>query len=324
MQCKPIGIFLSLVACLSTPAVSGAAQPYPTKPIRMVVPYPPGGSADAAARPIAQMLSERLGQSVLIDNRGGATGMIGAGIVAKAAPDGHTLLVSGSSEVALNVTLYERMAYDPVRDLAPVTLVAEMPTILVSHPSLPARSVNEYAALARARPGVLSYASGGAGTPMHFAGELMRIRLRIVLTHVPYKGTGPAVTELLGGQVPSGFVALVSAVSHIKAGKLHGIAVSSARRSSVLPQIPALSESLPGFDITQWNGVWVPAGTPKEVIARLNAEIVRIVRSEDFVLRMRELGSEARGTSASELAVFQKDEIEKYWRIVRDAGIVLN
>jgi tripartite-type tricarboxylate transporter receptor subunit TctC len=224
------------------PAVA-AAQSFPAKQIRFVTPYPAGGFADLTARPIGQKLSELWGQSVIVDNRPGASGMIGAELVTKSAPDGYTVLIGSLSEAALNVLLFRNMAYDPVRDLQPVTLATVAPLVMAVHPSLPVKSVKEFVALARSRPGALSYASIGNGTPHHFAGELMKTELHLDIAHVPYKGGGPALIDLMGGHVPVGFVALTSAIPNVKLRRLRALAITSLQRSSALPDLPTLDES---------------------------------------------------------------------------------
>ena len=299
-----------------------AAQAYPTRAVRFVIPYPAGGGTDITARPIAQKLSEIWGQQFIVDNRGGGNGMIGADIVAKSPPDGHTVLVSAASEMTMNVVLFRKMPYDPVRDFQPVTLATTTPAILLSHPSLPVKSVKELIALAKSRPGTLSYASVGHGTPQHFAGELMKHMVSIDWVHVPYKGAAPALVDLVGGHVPVGFVALLPAIPHARSGRLRPLAVTSAQRASGLSEVPTLAESgLPGFDIIQWFAVWVPAKTPKMIVDRLNGEIVKIVQSSDYKQRMTEAGTDAVGSSADHLGQLQKSEIEKYRKIGALAGI---
>lgn len=308
-------------ALLALAAATASAQTYPNKMIRIIVPYPPGGGADITARPIAQMLSERWGQPVVIENHGGASGMIGADMVAKAPPDGYTLLVSASAEVALNVALFPKMPYDPVRDFAPITLATVTPMALVVHSSVPITSLKEYIAIARAKPGSMTFGSVGSGTPHHFAGEWLKMQTMIDIVHVPYKGSGPLINDLLGGHSPSGFATLLPAMQHVKSGKLRALAVTTQKRVPLLPDVPALAETLPGFDISQWNAVWAPAATPKDVLDKLSAEITRIVQSPDYKARMSEQGSEAIGNSPSELASFQRAEIDKYRMIAEQANI---
>ena len=317
----PLTIQRICAALLALAAATVSAQTYPNRAIRIVVPYPPGGGADITARPIAQMLSERWGQPVVIENHGGASGMIGADIVAKAPPDGYTLMVSASSEVALNVAVFPKMPYDPVKDFAPITLATVTPMALVVHSSVPATSLKEYLAIARAKPGSMTFGSTGSGTPHHFAGEWLKMLTQIDIVHVPYKGSGPLINDLLGGHAPSGFATLLPAMQHLKSGKLRALAVTTQKRVPLLPDVPALAETLPGFDISQWNAVWAPAGTPKDVLDKLTTEITRIVQSADYKARMAEQGSEAIGNSPSELAAFQKAEIEKYRKIAQQANI---
>lgn len=303
-------------------AATAVAQSFPAKSIRFVIPYPAGGGTDLTARPIAQKLTELWGRPIIIDNRSGGSGMIGADIVAKSAPDGYIVLVSASMEMSSNVALFSKMPYDPVRDFQPVTLATISPLILMVHPSLPVKSVKELVALARARPGALSYASIGVGTVHHFAGELMKSMLKLDIVHVPYKGGAPALVDLIGGHVPVGFVALLSAIPNVRAGKLRPLAVTSLQRASALPEVPTLAESgLPGFDIVVWFAVWVPAKTPKDIVDKLNSEIVKIVQSPEYKRLMIEAGTEAVGSSAERLGQLQKAEIEKYRKIAAAAKI---
>ncbi len=317
----PLAMQRICAALLALAAATASAQTYPNKVIRIVVPYPPGGGADITARPIAHKLSERWGQPVVIENRGGASGMIGADIVAKAPPDGYTIMLSASAEVALNVALFPKMPYDPVRDFAPITLATVTPLALVVHPSVPVKSVKEYIAFAEAKPGSLTFGSAGAASPHHFAGEWLKMLTKIDIVHVPYKGMAPAIIDLLGGQIPSGFATLLPALQHVKAGKLRVLAVTTPQRALLLPDVPALAETLPGFDVTQWNAVWAPAGTPKDVLDKLTMEITRIVQSPDYKARMTDQAAEAIGNSPSELAAFQKAEIDKYRKIAQQANI---
>jgi tripartite-type tricarboxylate transporter receptor subunit TctC len=240
----------------------------------------------------------------------------------RSAPDGYTVLVSASSEMSMNLALYKSMPYDPVNDFQPVTLATTTPAILIAHPSVPVRSVKELIALERAKPGSISYASVGIGSPMHFAGELMNSMVKIRMAHVPYKGAGPAMVDLLGGHVPVGFVTVLAAMPYAKSGRLRPLAVTSARRSTALPEVPSVAESgLPGFDIVQWFALWVPAQTPKEVVQKLNADISAIIRSSDYRQRMVESGTEAMGGTPEQLAAFQASEIKKYRQIAQTAGI---
>ena len=299
-----------------------AAQSYPARAVRFVITYPTGGGSDYTVRPIAQKLSERWGQPVFVDSRPGGSAMIGTDFVARSAPDGYTLMLAASSEVSMNVVLFKKMPYDPVRDLQPVTLVGTTPPILLAHPSLPARSLKELVALARAKPGALSYGSIGTGTPQHFAGELMKTTFRIDMVHVPYKGAAPALIDVIGGHVPLALTAPTVAIPHVKAGRLRALAVTSAERSGAIPDVPTVAESgAPGFNIVQWYSIWMPAKPPRDVLEKLQGELVRIIQSPDYRQRQLEVATDVVGSSAETLADFQKSEIEKYRKIAVAAGI---
>jgi len=311
---------IAFAACgLVSPAV---AQGYPVKPIRFVITYPTGGGSDFTVRPIAQELSKRWGQPVVVESRPGGSAMIGTDFVARSAPDGYTLLLSASSEVSMNVVLFKKMPYDPVRDLQPITLVGTTPPILLAHPSLPVKSVKELVALARARPGALSYGSIGNGTPQHFAGELMKTTFRIDIVHVPYKGAAPALIDVIGGHVPLALTAPTVAIPHVKAGRLRGLAVTSEKRSGAIPDVPTVAEAgAPGFDIVQWYAIWMPAKPPKDVLDKLHGELVRIIHSPDYKQRQLEVATDVVGSSTEFLANRQKADIEKYRKIALEAGI---
>jgi tripartite-type tricarboxylate transporter receptor subunit TctC len=301
---------------------AAAAQAYPAKPVRFVITYPTGGGSDYTVRPIAQKLSERWGQPVFVESRPGGSAMIGTDYVAKSAPDGYTLMLSASSEVSMNVVLFKKMPYDPVRDLQPLTLVGTAPPLLLAHPSLPVKSVKEMVALAKARKGQLSYASIGTGTPQHFAGELINATFGIDMLHVPYKGAAPALIDLVGGHVPLGLTAPTVAVPHVKAGRLRALAVTSEKRSGALPDVPTVAEAgAPGFDIVQWYAIWMPAKPQKDVLDKIQGELVRIIHSPEYRQRQLEVATDVVGSSAEQLASFQKTQIEKYRKIAVAAGI---
>jgi tripartite-type tricarboxylate transporter receptor subunit TctC len=317
---------LSRRLLLATLVVCGAgqclAQQYPAKPIRIVVAYPAGGGTDVTARMIAPHLTERWGRPVVIDNRAGGAGMIGAEIVAKSAPDGYTLLLSVSSEMALNVALFRKMPYDPVRDFQPVTLLGTSPSVFVAHPSLPVKSVKDVIALARARPGALSYGTPGLGQPHHFVGELLKSSLKIDWVHIPYKGAAPMLIDVLAGHVPLGFAAATSVLPHIKTGKLRGLAVASAKRSASMPDLPTIAETaIPGFDIVQWYAAWVPARAPRDIVEKLHVELVRIANIPDFKQKWLETATDVVGSTPEELTRFQAAEIAKYKKIAEAAGM---
>ena len=299
-----------------------AAQAYPAKPVRFVITYPTGGGSDYTVRPIAQKLSERWGQPVFVESRPGGSAMIGTDYVAKSPPDGYTLMLSASSEVSMNVVLFKKMPYDPVRDLQPLTLVGTTPPLLLAHPSLPVKSVKELVALARAKPSALSYASIGTGSPQHFAGELLKTAFRIDMVHVPYKGAAPALIDLAGGHVPIGLTAPTVAIPHVKAGRLRALAVTSEKRSGALPDVPTVAESgAPGFDIVQWYAIWMPAKPPKDVFEKIQGELVRIIHSPDYKKLQLDVATDIVGSSADHLGQFQKTEIEKFRKIAASAGI---
>ncbi len=318
--------WIAAAALLGAIVISSAsAQSYPVKPIRLVVPYPPGGGADLLARPMAQVLSEKLGQGVVVDNRGGASGMVGADIVVKSPADGYTVLMASSAEVALNVAVYSKMAYNPERDFAPVTQVAFSPLVLVVHPSLPVRNVKEFIALAKKRPGEIGYATAGAGGPHHIAGEWMKLLAKIDIIHVPYKGGGPQLVDLMGGHVHSGFLVLPVVAPHLKSGRLRALAVSSAKRSPAIPEVPTLDESgLQGFDVSQWWGVLVPAGAPRDIIAKLHAELTEIIKLPNIRARMTELGAEPVGSSPEQFGELIRTEIAKYRSVAKQAKIAID
>ena len=314
---------LSLAATLAilAPHAARAADAYPAKPVRFVVAFPPGGGTDIIARAIAQKLAERIAQQVVVDNRLGAGGNIGTDIVAKSAPDGYTMLMGSAGPLAINASLFGKMPFDPIKDLAPVTLAASTPNVLVVHPSLRAATVKELIALAKARPGEINFASSGHGTPAHLAGELFNSMAGVKMVHVPYKGAAPALADLLGGQVQLMFSTMPPALPHVKDGKLRALAVTSAKRSPAAPDIPTLDEiALPGFEANTWHGVVVPAGTPATIVARLNREIVAILHLPDVVERFSSQGAEALGSTPEEFAAYIRSETLKWAKVVRDSG----
>ena len=312
---------LLLAAALAATAPPAAADVYPAKAIRFVVAFPPGGGTDIIARSIAQKLSERLAQTVVVDNRPGAGGNIGTDIVAKSAPDGYTLLMGSAGPLAINASLFASMPFDPLRDLAPVTLAASTPNVLVVHPSLKAATLKELIALARAHPGEINFASSGHGTPAHLAGELFNSMAGVKLVHVPYKGAAPALADLLGGQVQIMFSTMPPALPHVKDGKLRALAVTSLKRSPAMPGLPTIDEAaLPGFEANTWHGVVLPAGAPSAIVARLNREIVAILRLPDVVERLSAQGAEPVGSTPEEFAAYIKSETLKWARVVRESG----
>ena len=295
-----------------------AQTAYPAKAIRYVVPFPAGGPLDIVARAIGQELNKSWGQAVVIDNRPGAGGNIGADLVAKAPADGYTILMGAVSTHAINVTLYNKLPYDPIRDFAPVTLITSVPNVLVVHPSVPANNVKELIALAKSRPGQLNFASGSTG---HLAGELFNSMAGVRMTHIPYKGAAPAVVDLMAGHVSLMFDNMSSALPNIKATRVRALAVTTLKRSPLLPQLPTISDAgLRGFDIATWFGIFAPAGTPPDIVARLNGEIVRILHTPEMKERLALLGAEPIGNKPDEFAAFVRAEIPKYAKVIQASG----
>ena len=296
------------------------AQNYPTKPIRLVLPYPPGGGTDVIARPLAQKLTEQLGQQVIVDNRGGAGGNIGMEFVAKSPNDGYTLLFALTAQYAVNPSLYPKLPYDPVRDYAPISLLANAPYLLVVHQALPAKSVAELVALVKARPGQLSYSSSGNGSGAHLAGEMLRSLARVEIVHVPYKGAGPAMPDLIAGQVQLSFITYTAAGPHIKTGRLRALGVTTAKRSPTLPDLPAIGETVAGYDSAVWYGFAAPAGTPPEIVSKLNTEVLRVLAAPDFRSRITLEAVSPIGSTPEEFGSFMRSEIVRWAKVVRDSG----
>jgi tripartite-type tricarboxylate transporter receptor subunit TctC len=300
------------------------ADVYPSKPIRIVAPFPPGGPADILSRTIGQKLSQSWGQPVVIDNRPGAGGNIGADVVAKSAPDGYTLLMGFVGTHAINPSLYAKMPFDNVKDFEPVARVALVTIVLVVNPSVPAHSLKELIALAKSKPGELTFGSPGHGTPQHLAGEMFNTMAGVKMLHVPYKGAVPALSDLLGGQVSLIFSSMPPALPLVKAGKLRALGVTSTTRSPAAPEIPTLAESgLPGYVVSNWYGILAPRGTPKEIVAKLNAEIVRILNLPDVKESLAVQGAEPFTSTPEQFAAYIKEETEKWAKIVKHSGVQL-
>jgi tripartite-type tricarboxylate transporter receptor subunit TctC len=312
---------LAAAAALSCAPGALAQGAYPSKPIRLVVPFPAGGTTDILARAAAQRLTEAFGQQVIVDNRPGAGGNIGSELVAKAPNDGYTLLMGTVGTHAINASLYAKMPYDHVKDFVPVVLVAGVPNVLVVHPSVPANTVQELIAYGKANPGKLNFASSGSGTSIHLAGELFKVSTGLQMQHVPYKGSAPALTDLMGGQVQLMFDNLPSALPHIKAGKLRALAVTSAARAPALPDVPTVAESgLPGFEATSWFGILAPAGTPPEVVAKLNGELARWIATPEAKEKMLAQGANAAGGTPEDFANHIAAETAKWAKVVKASG----
>ncbi len=316
---RPLLWTAALWACANTS--THAQSPYPNKPLRLIVPFAPGGSNDIVARIIGYKFAERFGQQVIIDNRGGASGIIGTDLAAKAAPDGYTLLMM-SLTLAVNPSLYKKLPYDTEKDLIPVSLVASAPLILVVHPSLPVKSLKDFIAYAKSHPGKLNFGSGGPGTTPHLAGEMLKGMAGLQMTHVPYKGGGPALADLVGGQLQLMLENIPSTLPHVKSGKLRVLALSGLTRSALVPEVPTLDEAgLKGYEIVGWNGLFVPAATPNAIVSRLHAETVTALAQPDIKERLAGLGAEGLGSTPAQFSSFVKAEIKKWAQVVRDAGL---
>lgn len=309
------------VMLLAGPTNVLAADSYPTRPVRLLVPNPPGGGSDAVARVLAQKLSDRLGQQFVVDNRGGGGGIIANETVARAAPDGYTLLLAFIGPVAIAPAL-TRTPYDSVKDFTPVSLLAAGQYMLVLHPSVPAKSIKEFVAYAKANPNKINYASAGNGSPLHLAAELFKARAGINMTHVPYKGGGPATAAILGGEVQAVFGSLTSVIPQIKAGKLTPIGVTGSKRSQLAPEYPTIAElGYPGFEVTSWYGILLPARAPQSIVAVLNSGINEALRAPDTVKSLQRRGLDATGGTPQEFAVHIKSELAKWAKVVKDAKI---
>jgi tripartite-type tricarboxylate transporter receptor subunit TctC len=328
MNNKIIKQFLFLVVSVASfaliPAHAIAENAFPAKPIKFIVPYPPGGPLDIIARLTGQQVSQRLGQPVIIDNKPGAGGNLGADFVAKSAADGYTILMGAVATHAINPTLYKKMPYDAAKDFMPITLLVSTPNVLVVNPSVKARTVTELIALAKREPGKLNFGSGSNGSAGHLAGELFKSMAGVDMTHVPYKGSAPALQDLLAGQIQLMFDNLASAMPQIKAGKLAALAVTTSKRSAFAPDLPTVAESggaaLAGFDISTWFGVFAPAGTPKEIIAVLNQEFNRAIRLNEVKEKLDGMGAEAVGTTPDAFAAYIKSEASKYADVIKKSG----
>jgi tripartite-type tricarboxylate transporter receptor subunit TctC len=309
---------------LAAAAVGGpvASQPYPAKSIRMIIGFPPGGGTDIIGRIVAQRLSEVLGQQILPDNRGGAAGQIAAELAAKAPPDGYTVMMAHIAAISILPSLIAKLPYDPQKDFSPISLVAIGPNLLVVHPSLPVRSVKELIGLAKARPGQLYFASPGSGSVQHLAGELFNLEARVNMVHVPYKGSGQSIVDLIAGNVHLNFDSVPPVLPHVRSGRLRALAVTSQKRFSILPEIPTVTEGgVAGFDLSTWWGLVAPAAVNKDIIARLEAETVKLLHQPDVKERIAFAGADTVGNTAEEFAIFIRAERAKYARIVKDANI---
>jgi tripartite-type tricarboxylate transporter receptor subunit TctC len=317
--------FASLVAVgvfAAFGAAPSSAQDYPNKPIRLVVPYPPGSGTDIVGRLLAQRLGEGLGQQVYVDNRPGAGATIGTAFVAKGTPDGYTILMADLGPLAIGPSFYRQLPYDPIKELAPISQVAVLPFVLVVHPSVPAHNVPELIALARAKPGELNYASVGNGTAVHLATELFRQIAGIDIVHIPYKGSAPALTDLIAGRTSMMFVNVLSVRSFLESGQLRAVAIGTAERSPAMPEVPTVAESTqPNFRAGVWFGLLAPAETPRAIIDKLNAETVRVLRTPDFKAKLIERGAESVPSSAEQFSALIQAEITKWAEVIRSSGV---
>jgi tripartite-type tricarboxylate transporter receptor subunit TctC len=312
---------IAVLLCCSFAALAVNAQQYPTRPVRFVVPFAPGGSVDTLARTVGPKLADAVGQQIVVDNRPGGNGDIGMLIVAKAPPDGYTILLGYIANLAIAPSLYPKMPYDPGKDYAPVTQVATSPNVLTAHPSVPARGLQELIALAKAKPGAVNFASTGVASVGHLTGELLNSLAGMKMTHVPYKGGGQAIIDLVGGHVQVMFSGFSAAMPHIKSGKVRALAVTGAKRSPALPDVPTIAEQgFPGVEATAWYGVLAPAGTPKPVVVRLHGELVKIFKMPDVVQRLDALGFEMVGSTPEEFSSYMKAETMKWAKVVKASG----
>jgi tripartite-type tricarboxylate transporter receptor subunit TctC len=311
---------IAIAALTSNPAFSQGATNYPSRPIRVIVPFAPGGGLDISTRLIAQKLTEKWGQNIVVDSRPGAATIVGSDIAAKAAPDGYTLLMI-TTTFAINPGLYPKLPYDPAKDFAPVTQLNFQPNVVVVTPSFAARSVKDLIGLAKAKPGALTFATPGAGSAPHLSAEMFQRAAGISMIHVPYKGIPPAVTDVLGGRVTMLFTTTISAAPHIKAGKLRAVAITSAKRQASMPDVPTIGETIPGYRAEAFQGMVAPAGVPQAIVGKIASEVARIVKLPEISQRFQLDGAEAVGSTPKEFAAFLKTEMQKWSKVIKDAGI---
>jgi tripartite-type tricarboxylate transporter receptor subunit TctC len=320
VQERTMARWLALLLSLFCICVS-AQESYPSRPVRFILPFPPGGGTDILGRVIAERLSANLGQPVVTENRGGAGGNVGAEAAARSSPDGYTIVLVAPS-LAISPTLYSKLNYDPVKDLAPISLVATVPNVMITHPSVPAQTLQEFIALVRSRPGAMNFGSGGSGTSNHLAGELFNIVAGTKLVHIPYKGVNLAMQDVLSGQVHLVFIGIPAAAPHIKAGRLRALALVAPQRTLALPEVPTVAEAgLKDFEVTTWYGVMAPAGTPHPVITRLNSELVKIMHTPDTKERLAGMATDPLTSTPEEFAAYLKQEIAKWGDVVRKANL---
>ena len=315
---------LFMVGTLFGTALPASAADYPTKPIRLIVPFPPGGGNDILARAIGQRLAEVIGQQIVVDNRGGAGGMLGAELAAKAAPDGYTIFLGSVGNLAFNPALHAKLAYDPVRDFAPVTLLATSAFILIANPAVPAKSVKELIALAKAKPGQLNYGTAGPGSSLHMTGEIFKLATGTDIVPVAYKGTAPALIDLMAGQVQIMFSTMPSALPHVKTGKLRALGVSGPKRTAAAPDVPTIAEAgVPGFEVLNWQGMAAPSKTPQAIIQKLNRALQETLKTPKVIETLMAQGLEAAGSTPEQFGALVKSEVVKYTKVVKEAKITV-
>ncbi len=323
MRTSPLCV-VRFVSAIALGAAAMSAHAWPDKTVTIIVPWPPGGPSDIVARPISHGLTESLGKTFVIDNRGGAGGNLGSAIVAKAPPDGHTLLITSSAPIVINPAVYKKMPFDPAKDLHPITNLLRVPLVLVAHPSVPAKDLKELIAHIKSQQGKFQWASAGNGTPQHLTGELFRTAAKLDMIHIPYKGSAPAITDLSGGHVPVMFDSTIAILPHIKSGKLKAIAVTGAKRSPQLPDVPTFAEAgLPAVESYAWYGFFAPAKTPKDVIAKLNAETLKFMKQPEFQKVLANTGSDYVGDTPENFAAFTRDEAVKWAKVAKATGATL-
>ena len=316
---------LIAAALLGLAGAAVAQGAYPGRPVTLVVPFPPGGGTDTGARIVAQKLGAKWGQTVIVENKGGAAGMIGADMVAKAKPDGYTLLMGNIGTQAINPSLYKKMPYDAATAFVPIALVAELPLAMMVNPAVPAKTAREFIALAKSEPGKLSYSSSGAGGAPHLAAEMFKEATGTFIVHVPYRGGGPAIGDLLAGHVQLSFMTVLEASGHIKAGKLRALAVTGSQRVPALPEVPTLAEAaLPGFNSISWIGMLAPAGTPKEIVDKVSSDIREVVASDDVKLKLIELGAVPAGTTPAQFQALIASDRKRYEQVIKDKKITVD
>jgi tripartite-type tricarboxylate transporter receptor subunit TctC len=316
--------YIVSVCALALSAAVACAQDYPTKPVRLQVGFPPGGPTDLTARLAAQHLTEALGQQVLVDNRPGAGGTVSMTSLTQAAPDGYTLALASNGEMAISPTLRPNLAYDPMKSVAFISRIGASQLVLVVHPSLPAKSVKALIALAKARPGAINFASAGVGSTAHLSSELLKNMAAIDIVHVPYKGAGPAMTDLMGGQVQMLITGFSGAAPHVKAGKLRALGATGAKRMKAMPDLPTIGETVPGYEVTSWYGIVAPVGTPRSVITKLHGVLAAMTQKPEITARLIALGIEPEGSSPEEFAAQTRHEIAKWAKVIKAAGVKLD